>query len=378
MAHDVAVIGGGIIGTALATFLAEAGRSVVLVERDALAAGASGRNSGALQRPFDDALAELHESSLQLYRELAVADPNFHLGREPAGLLLVAPEDERTGVLARQVVRELPGFGAEYVAGDALRRLEPALAPGLVACRLDTGFPVVPSAATLAYGRRAERAGARIILGRAAEAEVQRGRVTAIRLDGGERLVVGAVVVAAGPWSPALVPGWPERSPIAWSYGVVVSTRLRRPPRHVLEELGYDPGAMSEPSFFSLVSAARTSSLGSTFYSSPPNAEAVALRLVEHGRRFVSQLGSAAQVGLRVCIRPVSYDGRPLIGGVPGVEGLYACAGHGPWGLSTGPGSSRLLADVLLGIRPSATIPGDLAASRWPPSDGPPRRVESG
>ena len=57
---DVVVIGGGIIGTSVAAFLAEAGRRVVLVERAEIGAGASGRNSGVVQHPFDPALVALH------------------------------------------------------------------------------------------------------------------------------------------------------------------------------------------------------------------------------------------------------------------------------------------------------------------------------
>ena len=67
---DVAVIGGGIVGCALAAFLAEGGASVVLYEREQIAAGASGRNSGVLQHPFDETLAGLYEESLRHYREL--------------------------------------------------------------------------------------------------------------------------------------------------------------------------------------------------------------------------------------------------------------------------------------------------------------------
>ncbi|MBA2381510.1 MAG: FAD-binding oxidoreductase, partial [Chloroflexi bacterium] len=51
-APDVAIVGGGIIGTSLAAFLAEAGLTVRLYEREAIAAGASGRNSGIVQHPF--------------------------------------------------------------------------------------------------------------------------------------------------------------------------------------------------------------------------------------------------------------------------------------------------------------------------------------
>ena len=66
-ASDVAVIGGGIAGCATAALLAEAGATVTLFEREAIGAGASGRNSGIVQHPMDPALAALYEDSLALY-----------------------------------------------------------------------------------------------------------------------------------------------------------------------------------------------------------------------------------------------------------------------------------------------------------------------
>ena len=56
--------------------------------------------------------------------------------------------------------------------------------------------------------------------------------------------------------------------------------------------------------------------------------------------------------GTRACARPQSLDGRPLIGRVPGTPGLFLCAGHGAWGISTGPASARLIADEILGRAP--------------------------
>jgi glycine/D-amino acid oxidase-like deaminating enzyme len=58
-------------------------------------------------------------------------------------------------------------------------------------------------------------------------------------------------------------------------------------------------------------------------------------------------------VGRRMCARPQSVDGRPFIGPVAGVDGLFVCAGHGPWGISTGPASAAIAARAILdGTRP--------------------------
>jgi glycine/D-amino acid oxidase-like deaminating enzyme len=100
---------------------------------------------------------------------------------------------------------------------------------------------------------------------------------------------------------------------------------------------------------FSLVTAGGASSLGSTFLEHKPDAEALARRIVDRGATFVPEVATAPRLGIRVCARPLSLDGRPLIGAVGGYEGLWIAAGHGPWGISTGPGSAALLVDLMLG-----------------------------
>ena len=69
-------------------------------------------------------------------------------------------------------------------------------------------------------------------------------------------------------------------------------------------------------------------------------------------------------VSVRACARPLSADGRPLLGPLPGVDGLFVAAGHGPWGISLGPGSARLVADAVLG---RADIAPELATARFGP-----------
>jgi D-amino-acid dehydrogenase len=69
-----------------------------------------------------------------------------------------------------------------------------------------------------------------------------------------------------------------------------------------------------------------------------------------------------------MCARPLSRDDRPLIGPVPGVDGLWIAAGHGPWGISTGPAAAPLLVD-LLDARVAAP-PAALAPDRFGPIAG--------
>jgi glycine/D-amino acid oxidase-like deaminating enzyme len=121
-----------------------------------------------------------------------------------------------------------------------------------------------------------------------------------------------------------------------------------------------EPGSAPE---FSLVTAAGTSAVGSTFLEREPDPGSWIVPILARAARFVPILSTAPIRNVRTCARPLAIDGRPLIGAVPGVDGLYVCAGHGPWGISTGPGSARLVADLVLGRRPA--IPAELDAARF-------------
>jgi glycine/D-amino acid oxidase-like deaminating enzyme len=369
---DVAIVGGGIVGTATATFLARAGVRVTLYERSAIAAGASGRNSGVIQHPHDTVLASLYEASLAAYRELDdTSGGALALDREPVGLLHVGRDLEAVEAISDAWRATHPATRPEIVTADELRRLEPALADDLIACRLRIGYPVAPAAATLAFAAEAEHAGARIVIGQEARLVVRDG--TAVGVDvGGGLDPAGAVVVAAGPWTPALVDPTAAWQPIRPIWGVVAQVALGEAPRHVLEEAGIDiePGdegaasaAEEEGIEFSLVSAGSATSLGSTFLAEEPRAAEFVDRLRARGVRYVPGLASAPLISVRSCARPVSRDGRPLVGAVPWLDGTYVAAGHGPWGISTGPATARLIADLILGNGPA--IPAAIATARF-------------
>jgi glycine/D-amino acid oxidase-like deaminating enzyme len=100
---------------------------------------------------------------------------------------------------------------------------------------------------------------------------------------------------------------------------------------------------------FSAVTVGDALSVGSTFLEEAPDEAVLATEILERGARFVPALASANPVSIRACARPATRDGRPLIGLVPGFENLFICAGHGPWGISTGPASAELIVAQLLG-----------------------------
>ncbi|MDP9467749.1 MAG: FAD-dependent oxidoreductase, partial [Chloroflexota bacterium] len=185
------------------------------------------------------------------------------------------------------------------------------------------------------------------------------------------------VLVAAGPWSPLLVDATGAWEPIHRTWGVTVQLDLgEAAPGHVIEEDAVDAvnrplaaaadAAGSEveadpPTLFTVAAAADISTLGSTFLPRQPDTPPIARLLIERGARYLPAIGTAPVREIRVCARPQSVDGRPFIGEVAGVAGLFVCAGHGPWGISTGPGSAAMAVNALLD---GAPIPPELAADR--------------
>jgi glycine/D-amino acid oxidase-like deaminating enzyme len=353
-AADFAVIGGGIVGCSLAAFLAEAGASVVLYEREAIAAGASGRNSGVVQHPLDAQLVDLYEESLEHYRTLG---RGFELPEDHVGLLILSEEPSPKP-------DEFPELRPSYLEGAELHALEPSLAEGLTAWRLETGRPVPPAAAAKAFALRAHEAGAELRVGEAAYAHVQDGRATGVTI-GDVHHPAGAVVIAAGPWTPDAFPKGGLTPFIKPLWGVVVEFALPDAPTHVLEEAGIDgltKAAGAPTALFSAVTARGISAIGSTFTPEEPNAEAAAPEIIRNATRFLPGLEGVRPGGLRACARPSSEDGWPLLGPLPEVEGLAIASGHGAWGITLGPASSRRVADQLLGRR--VDIPPALAAGR--------------
>ena len=375
---DVVVVGGGIIGCAAAAIMADRGVRVVLVERQAIGAGASGRNLGAVQHPFDPVLGALYRESLDRYRALAESSGGaFVIGAAPAGLLLLHRDVDAAAEQLARFRHQVPELAPQLVGPDDLVSVEPALAPGRAAILLATGYPIPPASATEAWADLAEQKRAELVIGTAARVAASGGRVEGVTLDDGSRIAADAVLVAAGPWTPDLVDPDGTWRPIHPTYGVTVQLRLGAgAPRHIVEEDEVDVLTRADaataraqaaeadgevPSVFSIATANGLSTLGSTFLPSAPDPAAVERLLLGRAAAFLPGLPDAEVVGRQICARPQSVDGRPFIGAIGGLDGLFVCAGHGPWGISTGPASAAIAARAVLDGTPP---PPELAASR--------------
>lgn len=377
---DVVVIGGGILGTAIAVELAGSGADVALVERAAIGAGASGRNHGLIFRPEHPALQDLFRASLDSYRALAGVTPlRLALDEAPQGLLLVATEEGDWPAAEREAtVAALGGLAIERLDAQGLREAEPALSEGhLGGFLIQDGIRVDPAALTLALAYQARAAGAELTTNcEVKQVLVAQGRVRGVATDDG-RIAAPVVVNAAGPWAAkvARTAGVPE-VPIGGIRGWLLLAQARPDlMRHLVVSAGWHlgagdggPGPITVGDHELGPQAARRDVgclvqqnaggpvlLGgsrATSLAEQPEGPEVTAQIAARAAQMVPALRQAAILAAWSGVRPTSPDGLPLIGWIPGVEGFFLAGGHGGAGVTLGAGSARLAGALLAGRAP--------------------------
>lgn len=373
---DVVVIGGGVVGAACALALARSGASVTLLERSELAAGASGRNHGILFRPADPPLVPHFDASLSLYRELAgSSDLPFLHDEEPLGFLVVFDDQEsRTSGKAEADLAEAVGVRVEAVDHAGLRRLEPNLSEHVEGGWLiHDGVRVDPALLTVAMAREARARGAEIHTGVNARAVlVSRGRVRGVATDV-ETIATDAAVVAAGPWTPVLTTRLGLRVPVHGARGWIAHLGPSPGLVHRIVEYGgwhLPPGLVhpAQPLVSDLASGAVIGDAnvllhpapgdsyllgGSRIASLREDAEApeIVAQLAQKASSLIPAVASVPVMRTWSGVRPMSPDGRPLVGRLP-VEGLWLATGHGSQGVILAGGTGALLADLIFGRTP--------------------------
>lgn len=367
---DVVIVGGGIIGAACAFELAERGATVTLLEREELAAGASGRNNGLWLTPVDPANVSMARATLARYLEIADASPvPFRLDPEPIGLLAAALDEEgmRAGEAEHEPYRTA-GVQVDRLEAEDVRRLEPAIASEVLGGWLvHHGHRLAPAALTVGLALMAVERGATVRHHLPVRAVIQEGdRVTGVMTDEG-RIGADEVVVAAGPWSSSLLDPIGVRLPITGARGWLV--RLDPPPellRHLVASAGWvdatgrwEDGAVRAGSLeevsattATLLHPATDGSLIAGSSRQPvitPEAEepGVPARIVRGAIRMVPALADAEIRSAWWGIRPLTPDERPAIGRLR--SGLSIAAGHGSEGVILGAGTGQLVAAQVLG-----------------------------
>jgi glycine/D-amino acid oxidase-like deaminating enzyme len=368
---DVAVVGAGIVGTAVARELAVRGVDVVLLDRGAVSGGSTGLGEGNVlcsDKPPGPEL-ELARAGLELFRELDERLGEEARIRRKGALIVHADEATWAAEPARLEAMGIPG--ARLVGAGELRELEPELTGDVRGASL---FPddlqCDPRAIARALAREAEEAGATIREGCAAEAvAVGRhdesradGRGVTVLVAGGERISARAVVIAAGAWSAPLAASAGLQLPVEPRKGQLVRLAAPAPDlvRHKVVDASYLLSVASDDPGLELSTVVETTFDGDVLVGSSRERRgfdtsvdaAVGEALVERAARLFPRLRELEPAAEWAGLRPWLPGNLPAIGPSKAVPGLWLATGHEGAGVALGPVTGRLIAQLFAGERP--------------------------
>ena len=377
---DALIIGGGIIGTASAFHLARQGASVVLLEANELAYGATGRNLGYIwihtRRPGPELELVMH-----LRRDLeelqGVLDDDFGL-RTEGGLIYVHTQEQLTTLREFVDERHTAGVDMRLIDGDEARAMAPVLPESVIAasfCPLDAQMD--SSRYVRAFANAAERHGARIVEHAPVRSLERDGaRITRVVTDA-ETFTPRTVVVAAGAWTPELlrpigvdVPIHPMRlqivqtapmdvtiGPILYGPAAVKQYKIfRELPSFRAEHWANDVEKRHGKALLEAVCQRADGSylLGCAMdypgFVWEPDLAGIGL-ITDAFPQMMPAFQSAKFAKAWAGILPFTTDNLPIIGPLPGFDDAYIATGH-VFGNAAGPTTGRMIADLICGGDP--------------------------
>jgi glycine oxidase len=349
---DVIVIGGGVIGCAIARELALGGVRVLLIERQGIGAGASGAAAGTLAAQAEaeepGRLLDLAIASRALYAsflEAVLRESGLPCEHGTGGILYCALDAaEEDGLEARARWQRAAGLDVRRLSADEARAMEPELTRAVHgASHYPDDHWVDPRGLAAALGVAAQRGGVEFATGSPAlRILCHEGAVAGVECEQA-RFEAPLVVNAAGCWASlvglppgvAPVPVFPQRGEIVLLAGgrrdrdwAIYSTRGYVVPRgdgrllagSTYRDVGYD---------------ARVSAAG-------------AAAILAGATALVPALAECPLVGTWAGLRPATPDGLPILGRDPDLEGLVYATGHGRHGILLAPLTARLVADLVI------------------------------
>jgi D-amino-acid dehydrogenase len=249
-------------------------------------------------------------------------------------------------------LRAANGFEWDELEGDAFKQYDPAFGPDLqFAIRLKNhGRITDPGQYVKDLAAHVEREGGQFIKADIADFRQKNGKVTGVQVEGGEVIRCDAVVIATGAWSGPLTkklglnvplesergyhiefwnPSFMPRSPVMVASGKFVATPMEGRLRlaGVVEFGGLDAPASKAP-----------------------------LELLRKNARVAFPGLKWSEETEWMGHRPAPVDSIPVIGAVPGLSGAFTGFGHHHIGLTGGPKTGRLLAQLISGRQPNVDL----------------------
>jgi glycine/D-amino acid oxidase-like deaminating enzyme len=352
---DVVVIGGGVMGCAIAYNLARQGQRCLLLEKGDLATGASGANTGLVLRMDikpGPILALTHEG----YQRVAALETELDRDLEyrPYGALLLMRRAEELK-LFRPWVDDLNQMGIpmESISPEQIREIEPAVqADGLAGALYLEEAQINPLALVYAYRDRAVARGAQIRTHCGVrKLETAGGMVTGVQTTAG-KVSCGAVVLATGAWTGSMLASLGISLPLFVVTGQVAVTEPLTPLLHSFVGLAVDTRVEFEQRIAregidavlrdlhgesAVISPGVTQARNGacligqiTQYTEDPSSEPVEWGLSGMARSILPLIPALARVAVvRTWAAPVPFtvDHEPILGPVGGLGNLYCAAG---------------------------------------------------
>jgi glycine oxidase len=354
---EILVIGGGIIGCAVAGELTGRGARVHVLDSRSVGQGATQASAGMLA-PYTEAhesgpLLDLLVRSLDLY-DGWIEDVRARSGRSVeyrrSGSLEVALDSEAAAHLERTGA----AVGADrctWLDSAGARQLEPVLPEAIVGALSAPGHGYVSAIdLTTALARVVSDGGGRVQIASRAVAVDAGSRSVDVVLEDGNRIRAEQVVIATGSWTPQLL-GLDDEAPrqVRPVRGQLLRIRTRAP---VLSRVVWGPRCYLVPWDDGTVLVGAT--MEEAGFEERNTVSAVRA-LLEAASTLVPALSDATFVDARSGLRPATPDGLPIIGPSASSDRVFYATGHFRNGILLAPLTARMVADLM---RERRTSPG--------------------
>lgn len=334
----VVIVGGGVIGCAVAERLSRERRhSVILLERDRLGAHASSAAAGILSPR-----GEADMPGLDLAQRSFTLFPETVNRVERSGISVEFRQQESVvPALTTQDERQLRRASGRWLDGPQTLATEPALNPRVRGAGFFAEAQVTPERLVRALAATAAAQGAEIREGAPVGAiDVRQDAVRGVSAADG-LVKADVVVLAAGPWSAALAAPAGVALDVRPNRGQLV---MLRPHAGLLGRILLWHGCYLAPKpDGSIVAGSTEEDAG---FDARPTVEGVS-RLLEFAVRAVPGLASAVVERTWAALRPATADGRPIIGPVARLPNLVVATGHNRKGILLAPVTAELVAHAL-------------------------------